>query len=60
MTRVYAEHKKQIEDNAKEIELDYFVSEAYLLFFKVECVVFYFSFGSGYQHWYQYILTCDV
>jgi hypothetical protein len=49
-----------MEDNAKEIELDYFVGEAYLLFLKVECVVFYFSFGSGYQHWYQYILTCDV
>jgi hypothetical protein len=48
MTRVYADHKKQMEDNAKEIELDDFVSEEYLLFFKVECVVFFFSFGSGY------------
>jgi hypothetical protein len=47
MTRVYAEHKKQMEDNAKEIELYYFDSEGYLLFLKVECVVFYFSFGSG-------------
>jgi hypothetical protein len=37
-----------MEDNAKEIELDYFVTEASLLFFKVECFVFYFSFRSGY------------